>query len=58
MYDDGYQDIVNIDYSAVCIEKMKALHQEARPRMTCERCNVSENVQDCISSRDTFGTQG
>ncbi|KAK9896533.1 S-adenosyl-L-methionine-dependent methyltransferase, partial [Cystobasidium minutum MCA 4210] len=34
MYDDGYQEIVNIDYSPVCIAKMQALHQEARPRMT------------------------
>ena len=35
MYDDGYRNIVNVDYSAVCIERMKALHTEARPEMLC-----------------------
>lgn len=34
LYDAGYQNIVNIDYSGVVIERMKALHSELRPRMT------------------------
>lgn len=36
MYDDGYETIVNIDYSRVVIEKMRALHEQARPQMTCK----------------------
>ncbi|KZT43228.1 S-adenosyl-L-methionine-dependent methyltransferase [Sistotremastrum suecicum HHB10207 ss-3] len=34
MYDDGYENIVNIDYSSVLIENMKHIHEEARPKMT------------------------
>jgi len=33
MYDDGYQNIVNVDYSSVVIEQMKARHQDQRPSM-------------------------
>lgn len=35
MYDDGFTEIVNVDYSAVCIERMQELHSTQRPRMTC-----------------------
>jgi hypothetical protein len=28
MYDDGYTNIVNVDISKVCIEKMRLLHEE------------------------------
>ena len=33
MYDDGYTNITNIDYSSNVIRKMKKLHQEQRPDM-------------------------
>ncbi|KAK7685639.1 hypothetical protein QCA50_010983 [Cerrena zonata] len=33
MYDDGYKQIVNTDYSDILIEKMKHKHQELRPEM-------------------------
>ncbi|KAJ6530078.1 S-adenosyl-L-methionine-dependent methyltransferase [Mycena vulgaris] len=33
MYDDGYMNIVNIDYSLVVIEQMQARHGELRPKM-------------------------
>jgi SAM-dependent methyltransferase len=31
--DDGYENLVNIDYSSVVIESMRARHSEARPKM-------------------------
>ncbi|VDB99897.1 unnamed protein product [Peniophora sp. CBMAI 1063] len=33
MYDDGYKNIVNIDYSGVVITRMKARHGGTRPEM-------------------------
>jgi SAM-dependent methyltransferase len=33
MYDDGYHNIVNIDFSKVVIDEMRQRHQEARPIM-------------------------
>ncbi|KAJ7031795.1 S-adenosyl-L-methionine-dependent methyltransferase [Mycena alexandri] len=33
MYDDGYKNIVNTDYSSVVIEQMRRRHEEARPGM-------------------------
>jgi hypothetical protein len=33
MYDDGYRNIVNVDYSEVVIDQMRRLHSEARPEM-------------------------
>lgn len=33
MYDDGYKNIVNIDYSDILIEQMRKKHGEARPEM-------------------------
>jgi hypothetical protein len=35
MYDDGYHSIVNVDYSSIVIDRMKALHQIERPEMEC-----------------------
>ncbi|KAJ8694927.1 hypothetical protein PTI98_007561 [Pleurotus ostreatus] len=35
MYDDGYKNIVNIDYSQVVIDKMQRRHAERRPELTC-----------------------
>nr|CRX79111.1 hypothetical protein ls5930a1_00147 [Leucosporidium scottii] len=34
MYDDGYEQQANLDYSSVVIEKQQALHGEVRPKMT------------------------
>lgn len=44
MYDDGYTNIVNVDYSAVCIQRMKALHAEDRPKMQCQPTSVDSNA--------------
>ncbi|KIN96333.1 hypothetical protein M404DRAFT_1006838 [Pisolithus tinctorius Marx 270] len=33
MWDDGYKNIVNVDYSAVVIEKMRERNSETRPEM-------------------------
>ncbi|KAI0794493.1 S-adenosyl-L-methionine-dependent methyltransferase [Fomes fomentarius] len=33
MYDDGYKNIVNTDYSSVLIEKMRHKHEESAPEM-------------------------
>jgi len=33
MYDDGYKNIVNIDYSSVVIDQMRRRHKERRPEM-------------------------
>ncbi|KDQ18894.1 hypothetical protein BOTBODRAFT_63062 [Botryobasidium botryosum FD-172 SS1] len=33
MWDDGYKNIVNIDYSSVCIENMRRRNLEKRPNM-------------------------
>lgn len=33
LYDDGFERLVNIDFSAVVIDKMRAAHAEARPLM-------------------------
>ncbi|KAF9031408.1 hypothetical protein BDZ89DRAFT_627609 [Hymenopellis radicata] len=36
MYDDGYRNIVNVDYSAVVIDQMKQRHESTRPEMECK----------------------
>ncbi|KAF7316464.1 Methyltransf-25 domain-containing protein [Mycena indigotica] len=33
MYDDGYKNIVNVDYSGVVVEQMRARHAEKRPEL-------------------------
>ncbi|KAL0953390.1 hypothetical protein HGRIS_004629 [Hohenbuehelia grisea] len=33
MWDDGYKNITNVDYSSVIIEKMRRQHEEVRPEM-------------------------
>jgi SAM-dependent methyltransferase len=33
LYDDGFHNVTNIDYSNVVIEKMRAIHSEIRPEM-------------------------
>jgi SAM-dependent methyltransferase len=36
IYDDGYENIVNIDFSQNVIDRMKELHKECRPNMSWE----------------------
>lgn len=40
MWEDGYKNIVNIDYSAVVIEKMRARHAGARQEMIWKEMDV------------------
>ncbi|KZT67367.1 S-adenosyl-L-methionine-dependent methyltransferase [Daedalea quercina L-15889] len=42
MYDDGYKNIVNTDYSGVVIEKMKHKHAEARPEMEWHEMDIRD----------------
>ncbi|KAI0642257.1 S-adenosyl-L-methionine-dependent methyltransferase [Trametes meyenii] len=41
MYDDGYKNIVNTDYSGILIEKMKHKHQE-RPEMEWHEMDIRD----------------
>ena len=36
LYDDGFHNLVNIDFSDVVIERMRAIHRDARPLMRWE----------------------
>jgi SAM-dependent methyltransferase len=40
LYDDGFTQLTNIDYSAVVIDTMRAKHAEARPAMKWECMNM------------------
>jgi len=40
MYDDGYRNIVNVDYSAVLIEQMRKRHGQVRPEMEWHEMDV------------------
>ncbi|GJE98572.1 S-adenosyl-L-methionine-dependent methyltransferase [Phanerochaete sordida] len=42
MYDDGYKNIVNADYSGILIEKMRHKHEETRPEMTWHEMDVRD----------------
>ncbi|KAJ3812498.1 S-adenosyl-L-methionine-dependent methyltransferase [Lentinula lateritia] len=42
MYDDGYHNIVNTDYSSIIIEKMKQRHADARPQMEWHEMDVRD----------------
>jgi hypothetical protein len=44
LYDAGYTNLVNVDYSGVVIEKMKKLHEKARPNMQW-RCMDMTDLQ-------------
>ncbi|KAF9245351.1 S-adenosyl-L-methionine-dependent methyltransferase [Melanogaster broomeanus] len=40
MWEDGYRNIVNVDYSAVVIEQMHARHAKVRPNMEWHEMDV------------------
>ncbi|PAV19595.1 S-adenosyl-L-methionine-dependent methyltransferase [Pyrrhoderma noxium] len=42
MYDDGYQNIVNIDYSSIVIEQMKERHGETRSSMEWHEMDIRD----------------
>ncbi|TFK26215.1 S-adenosyl-L-methionine-dependent methyltransferase [Coprinopsis marcescibilis] len=42
MYDDGYHNIVNTDYSDILIEQMRRKHQETRPEMEWHEMDVRD----------------
>ncbi|THH09920.1 hypothetical protein EW145_g1687 [Phellinidium pouzarii] len=42
MYNDGFHNIVNVDYSSVVIEQMKERHKEARPSMEWHEMDVRQ----------------
>ncbi|EAU90311.1 hypothetical protein CC1G_08993 [Coprinopsis cinerea okayama7 len=42
MYDDGYENIVNTDYSDVLIEQMRTRHSETRPKMEWHEMDVRD----------------
>ncbi|KAG7098811.1 hypothetical protein E1B28_000716 [Marasmius oreades] len=50
MYDDGFRNIVNIDYSAVLIEQMQQRHSRDRPDMQWHEMDV----RDVTFADDTF----
>ncbi|KAF9054476.1 S-adenosyl-L-methionine-dependent methyltransferase [Panaeolus papilionaceus] len=42
MWEDGYRNIVNIDYSPVLVQKMSARHSTVRPEMEWHQMDVRE----------------
>ncbi|KDQ26906.1 hypothetical protein PLEOSDRAFT_1093840 [Pleurotus ostreatus PC15] len=50
MYDDGYKNIVNIDYSQVVIDKMQRRHAERRPELTW----LEMDIRDLKFADDAF----
>ncbi|KAI8996436.1 S-adenosyl-L-methionine-dependent methyltransferase [Trametes punicea] len=42
MYDDGYRNIVNTDYSGVLIEKMRHKHERSRPEMEWHEMDIRD----------------
>ncbi|TCD69131.1 hypothetical protein EIP91_008607 [Steccherinum ochraceum] len=42
MYDDGYKNIVNTDYSGILIEKMRQKHVDTRPEMEWHEMDVRD----------------
>ncbi|GBE89613.1 S-adenosyl-L-methionine-dependent methyltransferase [Sparassis latifolia] len=49
MYDDGYKNIVNTDYSGILIEKMRQRHEQARPEMEWHEMDIRDIVFDADS---------
>ncbi|KAI0773299.1 S-adenosyl-L-methionine-dependent methyltransferase [Trametes elegans] len=50
MYDDGYKNIVNTDYSGILIDKMRHKHQETRPEMEW----YEMDIRDLKFENDSF----
>ncbi|OCH91499.1 S-adenosyl-L-methionine-dependent methyltransferase [Obba rivulosa] len=46
MYDDGYKNIVNIDYSSIVIEKMKQRNEHSRPEMEWHEMDIRQLTFD------------
>ncbi|KAH9893400.1 S-adenosyl-L-methionine-dependent methyltransferase [Cubamyces lactineus] len=42
MYDDGYKNIVNTDYSGILIEKMRHKHAQSRPEMEWHEMDIRD----------------
>ncbi|KAI9062509.1 S-adenosyl-L-methionine-dependent methyltransferase [Trametes sanguinea] len=42
MYDDGYKNIVNTDYSGILIEKMRHKHEHSRPEMEWHEMDIRD----------------
>eukprot|EP01038_Epipyxis_sp_PR26KG_P006013 gene6013-8283_t len=42
LYDDGYTNIINIDFSTVVIEHMRTLHDKERPLMTWHYMDMTD----------------
>ncbi|RPD59094.1 S-adenosyl-L-methionine-dependent methyltransferase [Lentinus tigrinus ALCF2SS1-7] len=42
MYDDGYKNIVNIDYSGILIEKMRHKHGQTAPEMEWHEMDIRD----------------
>ncbi|KAJ2933118.1 hypothetical protein H1R20_g3950, partial [Candolleomyces eurysporus] len=42
MWEDGYHNIVNTDYSEILIEQMRSRHSEARPSMEWHEMDVRD----------------
>ncbi|KAJ8474431.1 hypothetical protein ONZ51_g7205 [Trametes cubensis] len=42
MYDDGYKNIVNTDYSGILIEKMRHKHSQSRPEMEWHEMDIRD----------------
>lgn len=62
LYDAGFENVTNIDFSDVVIDKMRAMHQEIRPKMQwicADMCNLvdthfSPNSFDVIIDKATI----
>ncbi|KAJ8094447.1 hypothetical protein PM082_010881 [Marasmius tenuissimus] len=49
MYDDGYRNIVNVDYSGIVIEQMQTRHGQERPEMEWHEMDVRDLAFDAAS---------
>jgi len=57
MYDDGFQNIVNVDYSDVLIDRMRKEHENERPHMQWHVMDV-RNLQFKDNSFDVVIDKG
>ncbi|KAH9920813.1 S-adenosyl-L-methionine-dependent methyltransferase [Amylocystis lapponica] len=49
MYEDGYKNIVNTDYSGILIEKMRQRHHKVRPEMEWHEMDIRNLILDSDS---------